>query len=80
MLPPGPVLTCQPKGAAPMITEHVDAVVGVDTQPLKRLARRVRALAADAKAIEATLKALTSEHVPQLVAEPGIGPVVAAQL
>jgi transposase len=52
----------------------------VRVQSLRRLARRARALTEDAKTVEADLKALTATHVPQLLAEPGIGPIVAAQL
>ncbi len=49
-------------------------------QSLRRLARQARPLTVDAKTIEVDLTALTAEHVPQLVTEPGIGPIVAAQL
>jgi transposase len=52
----------------------------VRMQSLRRLARLARALSEDAKAIENDLKALTATNVPQLLAEPGIGPIVAAQL
>src|SRR5687767_1903867 len=50
----------------------------VRVQSLRRLARRARALTEDAKTIETDLKALT--NVPRPLAEPGIGPIVAAQL
>jgi transposase len=52
----------------------------VRVQSLRRLARRAQALTEDAKTIENDLKALTATNVPQLLAEPGIGPIVAAQL
>ena len=49
-------------------------------QSLRRLARRARALTEDAKTVETDLKDLTATNVPRLLAEPGIGPIVAAQL
>ena len=52
----------------------------VRVQSLRRLARRARALTEDAKTVETDLKALTAMNVPQLLTEPGIGPIVAAQL
>ena len=52
----------------------------VRVQSLRRLARRARALTEDAKTVEADLKALATTNVPQLLAEPGIGPIVASQL
>jgi hypothetical protein len=36
-------------------------------------------LTEDAKTVETELKALTANAVSQLLAEPGIGPIVAAQ-
>ena len=57
-----------------------DIETRVRVQSLRRLARRVRALTDDAKTVETDLKALTANAVPQLLAEPGIGPIVAAQL
>jgi transposase len=52
----------------------------VRLQSLRRLARRARALTEDAMTVETDLKDLTTTNVPQLLAEPGIGPIVAAQL
>ncbi len=57
-----------------------DIETRVRVQSLRRLARRARALTEDAKTVETDLKVLTTTNVPQLVAEPGIGPIVAAQL
>ncbi len=57
-----------------------DIETRVRVQSLRRLARRARALTEDAKTVEADLKTLTTTNVPQLLAEPGIGPIVAAQL
>jgi len=57
-----------------------DVETMVRKQSLRRLARRARALTIDANTIERDLKQLTSEHVPQLIAEPGVGAIVAAQL
>ena len=57
-----------------------DIETRVRVQSLRRLARRARALTEDAKTIETDLKTLTATAVPQLLAEPGIGPIVAAQL
>ncbi len=52
----------------------------VRIQSLRRLARRAKALTIDANTIEADLQRLTAEHVGQLLAEPGIGAITAAQL
>jgi transposase len=57
-----------------------DIETRVRVQSLRRLARQARALTEDAKTVETDLKHLTATHVPQLLAEPGIGPIVAAQL
>jgi transposase len=57
-----------------------DIETRVRVQSLRRLARRVRALTDDAKTVETDLKALTATNVAHLLAEPGIGPIVAAQL
>jgi transposase len=46
---------------------------------LRRLARRIRHLDAEIADHDTDLAALTAAHCPQLLAEPGIGPVVAAQ-
>jgi transposase len=50
-------------------------------QSLRRLARRAKALTVDANTIEADLQRLIAEHVVrrQLLAEPGIGVITAAQ-
>src|SRR3712207_4896046 len=66
-------LALRPRGS-----DEVETRVRV--QSLRRLARRARALTEDAKTVETDLKALTATNVPQLLAEPGIGPIVAAQL
>lgn len=49
-------------------------------QSLQRLARRARPLTADVRVIEDDLHDLTSEHVPELLAERCIGTVTAAQI
>ncbi len=56
-----------------------DLETRVRVQSLRRLARRARVLTEDAKTVETELKALTANAVSQLLAEPGIGPIVAAQ-
>jgi transposase len=57
-----------------------DLETRVRVQSLRRLARRAQALTHDANAIEADLRQLTDDNVGHLIAEPGIGPIVAAQL
>ncbi len=57
-----------------------DLETRVRMQSLRRLARQARALTVNAKTIEADPTELNAEHVPQLVTEAGIGPIVAAQL
>lgn len=57
-----------------------DIETRVRIQSLRRLARRARSLSADADVIEKDLKALTAEHVPDLLTEQGVGTIVAAQL
>ncbi len=52
----------------------------VRVQSLRRLARLAKTLTADAATIEHDLALLAAEHVPQLVAETGIGPIVASQI
>lgn len=47
---------------------------------LARLAKRIQALDAEIKAHDRDLKALTTKHCPQLVAEFGVGPIVAANI
>jgi len=49
-------------------------------QSLQRLARRARSPTADVRVIEDDLRQLTSEHVPELLAEPCVGTVTAAQI
>jgi transposase len=46
---------------------------------LRRLAKRIQHLTTEIKEHDHDLKALTSEYCPQLLAEPGVGPIVAAQ-
>lgn len=46
---------------------------------LKRLAKRIQHLDAEIKEHDRDIKRLTTEHCPQLVAELGVGPIVAAQ-
>jgi transposase len=46
---------------------------------LRRLAKRIEHLDSEIKAHDRDLKQLTTEHCPQLVAELGVGPIVAAQ-
>jgi transposase len=49
-------------------------------QSLQRLARHARSLTADVRVIEDDLQQLTSEHVPELLAERCVGTVTAAQI
>jgi transposase len=49
-------------------------------QSLQRLARRASSLTADVRVIEDDLKQLTSEYVPELLAERCVGTVTAAQI
>jgi transposase len=46
---------------------------------LRRLAKRIQHLHAEIKDHDRDLKRLTTQHCPQLVAEFGVGPIVAAQ-
>jgi transposase len=57
-----------------------DLETTVRVHSLRRLARRAQDMTTDAKMIEADLKRLTDEHVPELMAEPGVGAMLAAQL
>lgn len=59
-------------------TDPIDT--GIARAEAVRLASRVRALHTDLAANKATLHELTVQLVPTLLAEPGIGPVSAAQI
>jgi hypothetical protein len=57
-----------------------DLETRIRIQSLQRLARRARSLTADVRVIEDDLQQLTGEHVPDLLAEPCVGTVTAAQI
>jgi transposase len=57
-----------------------DLETRIRIQSLQRLARRARALTADVRVIEDDLRLLVEEHVPELLAESGVGTVTAAQI
>ncbi|GAA0236929.1 hypothetical protein GCM10009539_22780 [Cryptosporangium japonicum] len=70
------VAACQ--ALRPRSTDYLETRTRI--QSLQRLARRIRALNEDIRVIETDLQNLTSSHVPDLIAEPCVGPVTAAQV
>lgn len=57
-----------------------DLETSVTVTTLRQVARRLRALQVEAAAYERQLDELVSEVAPALLAEPGVGPITAAQL
>ncbi len=48
--------------------------------PFRATARRIQVLSAEADDLEAELELLVAEHAPELLAEPGVGTISAAQV
>jgi transposase len=61
-------------------SRHTDAELSGTLHALRSLARRIEQLTAEERDLEREIATLTSELAPQLLEQPGIGPLAAAQL